>query len=132
MIQHIENTFQCVVEMCESQKGGIRGGFIETDGSTLRWVIFWLKMTIFIECPLLNTYNKQQNILNWELGIDYRFTTWLWKQMCNCFLIKVHPLLRTNLSHWKIWIGWLIKMVENWKIHIEFNSRLFILTQYVV
>jgi len=66
----LKNPFQCVVEMCESQKGGIRGGFIETDGSTLRWVIFWLKMTIFIECPLLNTYNKQQNILNWELIID--------------------------------------------------------------
>jgi hypothetical protein len=36
----------------------------------------------------LNTYNKQQNISNWKLEIVYRFTTWLWEHMCNCFLKK--------------------------------------------
>jgi hypothetical protein len=76
-MQHIENTFQCAVEMCESKEGGIKGGFIEKDECTLKWVVFLLKMTIFIKCPFLNTYNKQQNISNWKLEIVYRFTTWL-------------------------------------------------------
>ncbi len=52
-MQHIENTFQCAVEMCENKKGGIKGGFIEKDECTLKWVGFFTQNDHFYRVPFL-------------------------------------------------------------------------------
>jgi len=81
----------------------------------------------FLWTPLTN--NK--NLSNWEFEIDYKLTNWLWKYLCNYFSIKVHPLFTMDFWNTTTWSNQQIGMIENRKVHIEFHSKLCIMTQLI-
>jgi hypothetical protein len=43
-----------------------------------------------------------------------------------------NSLLIVNFQSSKLWTNWLIGLFINWRIHIKFHSKLFIMTKYAL
>jgi hypothetical protein len=88
------------------------------------WCFFRFYNTHLVQCFL-----TKHHIANGDLVLDSQFDH---ENMHVIFLDKnTSPLL--ILDFWnKVWIGSYSGMVKYWKVHFEFDSKLFIVTQYVV
>jgi hypothetical protein len=58
-----------------------------------------------------------------------KLTTWLWRHLSQFFLNNAF-IVNSGLLKFKIWIGQLVGLLRNSRIHIELHSKLFIGTKH--
>jgi hypothetical protein len=68
-------------------------------------------------------------ILNTLNDNSFKQKTWLWKHLRNCFENNAF-IFNRRLLKLQIWINKLIGLLKISRIHIEFHSKLFILTKH--
>jgi len=59
-----------------------------------------------------------------------KLTIWLWRHLSQLLFLNNAFIVNNGLLKFKIWIGQLVGLLRNSRIHIEFHSKLFIGTNH--
>jgi hypothetical protein len=93
---------------------------------------FGVTMVIFARCIVFKCLSWIIWFRIYQSIINIILTWWLLTYMYNYFLKIILSLSIMDFWNSKMWIGQLIELLINWRIHIKFHSKLFIMTIYAL